>query len=218
MSRSVTRRGPRPAAARARLSARLVGWATWPYTLVVVGVAVLVGSVGVLTWFAALTAGVRAVRGLLVDGDDRVWRSFWAAYRTDLPRRVRIGAVLLAVLAVVVLNAMFLHGRPDPVAVPLLALNLAWSAVWVVMTAVAAQLCARRHPGSALQVLRAAATEALTIRAGHAVVLSAVALAAVLILLAPLPGLLFSAGLAVLGVAAADLLPGRTASPGGPSA
>ena len=211
LTRPSTRRGPHPAAARVRPSARVVGWATWPYTLVVVGAAVLAGSVGVVTWFAALAAGVRAVHGLVVDGDDRVWRAFWAAFRTDLPRRTLIGALLLAVLAVVALNTAFLHGQPHPVAVPLLVLNLVWAAVWVVLTAAAARLCARRHPGSALQVLRAAAADALTVRTGHVVVLAAVALATALIVLVPLVGLLFSTGLAVLGVVAADLLAGRTA-------
>jgi uncharacterized membrane protein YesL len=180
--------------------ARVMEWFKWPQNLALINVAVLVASLGVVTWFAATTAGYRSLRQLAIQGDDRIWRNFWSALRNDLPRRLAVGAVLTAGLAVVLANLYFLHRQNDSIAAPLYTLNLLFLGVWALTTAAAVRICADGAPETARRTLLAAALDAIAVRGRHLIVLAGMLLSLTVAAVLPLVGLFFSVSLMILTV------------------
>ena len=108
---------------------RSLEWVAHP---ALAGAAFCLLSLGVVTWLPALAALASALQGWRRDGDSRCFTAVLAAfpgYWRLLWRHAVVSTAALAALAAVV---AFLAGRPEPVAIPLLAVQVGGLAAFVV--------------------------------------------------------------------------------------
>jgi hypothetical protein len=123
---------------------RYLEWVAYP---ALAGLAFCLLSLGVLTWLPALAALASALRRWRRDGDSRcftgVLTAFPGFWRT-LWRHALVSTAGLAALAVAI---AFLAGRPEPVAIPLLAVQIGGLAAFVTYHLALAVVAA--HDGAA---------------------------------------------------------------------
>jgi len=110
---------------------RALNWLEWPANLGVGNVLWFVFSLPVVTWLTAAVAMTHALERWLGAGDGRVMHNFWEGWKLHWRRTLPIGVVSTVVLAILLLNALFLATRDDRSALVLLPPTLVLLAAWL---------------------------------------------------------------------------------------
>ncbi|TQM03092.1 DUF624 domain-containing protein [Pseudonocardia kunmingensis] len=96
------------------------------------GVAFCLLCLGVVTWLPALAAVAAALQRWRHDGDSRCFTGVFAAFPGCWRALWRHALLSTAVLAALVVAVAFLAGRPEPLAIPLLAVQAGGLAAFAV--------------------------------------------------------------------------------------
>ena len=135
-------------------SERRGGWETaalrgmeWIAYPAMAGTAFCLLCLGVVTWLPALAAMAAALDRWRADGDSRCFTGVVAAFPGYWRALWRHAVVSTAGLAALVASAVFLAGRPEPVAIPLFALQAGALAAFVVYHLALAVVAGSDGPG-----------------------------------------------------------------------
>jgi uncharacterized membrane protein YesL len=107
-------------------------WLEWVACPALAGVAFCLLCLGVVTWLPALAAVASALQRWRHDGDSRCFSGTLAAFPGQWRALWRHALASTAVLAAIVVAVGFLAGRPEPVAIPLLAVQVGGLAAFAV--------------------------------------------------------------------------------------
>jgi uncharacterized membrane protein YesL len=107
-------------------------WLEWVAYPALAGLAFCLLCLGVVTWLPALAAVAAALQRWRDDGDSRCFTGVFAAFPACWRALWRHTLVSTAVLAAFVVAVAFLAGRPEPLAIPLLAVQAGGLAAFAV--------------------------------------------------------------------------------------
>lgn len=192
-----TRSAVAPTPRTAPIAGRIVGWAAIPWYSVIINAAMILGSLALVTWFAAVHAGFVSLQIWRRSGDDRVWTNFWRTFRSDLGAKSIMGGAAAVVLAALLINISFLQGKSARSALVFYVINVAL----LIMTVVILGGLLRTYPARRTERLRVvlATRVAAAIRPNLAHVVAIVGLVAAIAISGylPLVGVLSGGAIAV---------------------
>jgi uncharacterized membrane protein YesL len=141
-NRTAHSHAPSPRAGRSRPEARegeARGWAgavlwglEWVAYPAIAGAAFCLLVLGIVTWLPALAAVAAALQRWRCDGDTRVFTGVFAAFPGYWRALWRQALVVTVAPAAMVVAIAFLVGRPEPLAIPLLAVQIGGLAAFAV--------------------------------------------------------------------------------------
>lgn len=123
-------------------------WLEWVAYPALAGLAFCLLSLGVVTWLPALAAVASALTRWRQDGDARCFTGVFTAFPAYWRALWLHAVVATAGLAALVAAVVFLAGRPEPVAIPLLAVQVGGLAAFAVYHLALAVVAGHDRSGS----------------------------------------------------------------------